>query len=287
MSSVDWRKIHSGTSELIALISHAARYDGDPDVHYRSGFVDKSKSHENYTVGRKKDRFGGARFFEIARLQGRIRDIDTKNPPRRRRKDRVIAIAFCVSKPEGVQEKDEKEFFEIAYKHIARLCGGEENLTIGYVHRDEIHNYIDAVTGEERTSVAHMHVTGLAYLPGVGINGRQFMTAERMQALNRDIDMECQSRLGCPFLVGVRTRSGRSVEDLSLYSEKKAMELSRAREKECRKKLEEVRKSEQQLEEQREKIKDEEKKLNENYTKLAKAYNRLLAAYKLDSKGTL
>lgn len=284
MSSVDWRKVHNGSTELIKLISHAARYDdvsADSKVHYRNGFIDKRKTHENYKVSARRDRFGGVRFFEIARLQDRIKRIDTELPPRRRRKDRVVAISFCVYKPEGISEENERAFFEMAYQHIAACCGGEENLTVGYVHRDEIHQYIDAITGEKRTSVAHMHVIGIPYLPGIGINGKQFMTADRMQALNESIDNECQRCFGCQFLTGVKSRSGRSVEDLSLASEKKALEMSREREKEYQKKLEEVKKEEEQLEKKRDRLRAEEKQLKEKYTSIAKAYNRLLAAYRL------
>ena len=44
------------------------------------------------------------------------------------------------------------------------------------------------------TSRAHMHMQGIAWTDDFGINGKNFMTRERIIELNKRIDERCQKK---------------------------------------------------------------------------------------------
>lgn len=283
MSSVDWKKLRIGTNQTIAMVRHASRYDNDESVNYRNKFIDKMKYTQNETI--TDEREAGTSFYELFRLQSRMEEIDEAFPPKRRKKDRIIAISFCVSKPEEVTREQEGEFFEICYRNICDICGGSENVTAGYIHRDEIHDYLDAETGERRTSRAHLHCVGIPFVDGVGINAKNFMTTENMTRLNEAIDKECQERLYCGFIVGLKSRSGRTVEDLQIASERRALQ-QRERQREIEENIEKLKAKEEQLKKEIEKLKRqkeeaeaEKKRVREEYTKLANLYNALVREF--------
>lgn len=283
MSSVDWKKLRIGTNQTIAMVRHASRYDNDESVNYRNKFIDKMKYTQNETI--TDGRGAGTSFYELFRLQSRMEKIDEALPPKRRKKDRIIAISFCVSKPEEVSREQEGEFFEICYRNICDICGGAENVTAGYIHRDEIHDYLDAETGERRTSLAHLHCVGIPYVQDVGINAKNFMTTENMTRLNEAIDKECQERLHVKFLVGLKSRSGRTVEDLQIASERRALQ-QRERQREIEENIEKLKAKEEQLKKEIEKLKRqkeeaeaEKKRVREEYTKLANLYNALVREF--------
>lgn len=282
MSSVDWKKLKG--PEIDAMIYHAVRHDGK-DVRYRNSYIDKEKTHLNYVIGPQMGRrFDGTKGRDEAqRLKRRVEEIDALEPPKRRRKDRVTAVAFCVSAPEGLSPEQERQFFEITYKHLSEQCGGYSNITRGYVHYDEVHDYIDPVTGEQRTSRPHLHAIGIPYVKGVGVNGFQFETRESIRALNRKIDEECKAELGIPFMTGrYQPLTGRSVEDLQAASVNAALKqgiakaerdrdeaLNAANEAEFRK---------QEAEHELEVIKGKSEKLRSDYSAIAAKYNHLVAA---------
>ena len=83
--------------------------DDGKDVTYRNKYIDKSRTHLNYTIGpeigRRFDDLSG--YGEAQRLKKRVEEIDAVEPPKRRRKDRVTAVAFCVTVPDGLDPGQE------------------------------------------------------------------------------------------------------------------------------------------------------------------------------------
>lgn len=219
MASVSFMKCKGGTGEASAMIRHMERHDGK-DVEYANRWVDKSRTHLNSVVGDAGD--NGSRGTK-ERLDARVKEIDGRLPPKRIRKDRVTIVSMEVPAPEGLRPQDEEKFFRIAHDEIAKFCGGTGNVSNGYVHRDEIHDYIDT-DGLRKTSRVHMHMAVVPYVDGVGVNGKAFETRKRMQELNAAIDQRCQQELGLPFMTGKKGRTGRTVEDLQAMSEGKAVE---------------------------------------------------------------
>lgn len=226
MASVNFKKnTYTGGA---AMIAHFTRHDGE-DVEYRNKYVDKSRSADNYVIG--GPRFGPDPTTSelLAKLKARVETIDREIPPKRKVKDRVTVMTYNVPAPEGLSPEREQRFFEIAYAEIARMSGGVENVTPGYVHRDEIHDYIDARSGEHKTSRSHLQMAGVPYTPEKGVNGKAFETRARMAALNKAIDDRCRHELGCRFVTGEKGLTGQTVEELQAASVSKAKKLERER----------------------------------------------------------
>lgn len=221
MASVDWKKNKGGTNEGMARMSHATRHDGR-DVEYNNKEINKELSHLNYTLG---DNVVEARTAkeEVERLKKRVSELDKIIPPQRVRKDRVTTVSFSIPAPEGLREEDEKQFFAIAYSEITKMCGGIENVSRAYIHKDEIHEYYDSRNKQFVTSRPHMHLQGIAWTDEKGVNGKYFSRREQMTAINNKIDERCKIELGISFLKGdlsQHDRNWRAVEDLKIKSAK-------------------------------------------------------------------
>lgn len=209
MSSVNFHKCHGG--EAAAFAAHAARHDGR-DVRYSNEHIDPDLTHANYVVG--GGRFGTSARREMSRLRKRVHMIDSELPPKSRRRDRVLDMAYVVTAPAGLEGERLRRFFELALAELAQFSGGRQNISCGWVHMDEIHAYIND-EGDWTMSRPHMHVLGVPYVEGKGINAKSFETRERMRALNRSIDERCREELGIGFLTHeLQERPGRKVEEL-------------------------------------------------------------------------
>ena len=87
------------------------------------------------------------------------------------------------------------------------------------------------------TSRAHMHMQGIAWTDDFEINGKNFMTRERIIELNKRIDERCRKELGISFLkeeVSQHNEKWLKVEDLkresALALEKRVTELEELKE---------------------------------------------------------
>lgn len=227
MSSVDFSKCKGAAGA--ARIAHMERHDGK-DVDYANKWIDRERTHLNSVVdsnGIVEDGKAPSSRQTLARLKERVREIDAMEPPKRIRKDRVTMVTLTVAAPEGLPPGiREKQFFQLVYDEIAEFCGGAENVSCGFIHRDEVHDYIDT-DGSRRTSRPHMHMAVIPYVEGKGVNGKAFETRARMRALNERIDQRCREELHCAFMTRQRGRTGRTVEELQAMSEGKAGERAR------------------------------------------------------------
>lgn len=216
MASVNVQKLHG--SEAGAVLAHGYRHDGK-DVQYRNEHVNPELSkHNGELYYRDVHAKGGKAHDEYQRLRDRVRVIDEKEPPKRIRADRVTMVAFEVPVPAELPADKENAFFKLAYKEIARMCGGAENISPLKIHRDEIHDYLDPVTKEVKTSRVHAHCVGIPYVKGKGINCKAFTARQRLRDIQQAIDRRCREELGVAFLDGTGQRSRGSVEDLKRYS---------------------------------------------------------------------
>lgn len=273
------------------MLEHSCRHDGKM-VKYRNEYINQELSYQNEIIvqhiGRRFDDLSGRK--EVERLKKRIEEIDKMYPPKRVRKDRVTSISFCVTAPEGLTLEEEKWFFEMSYRKIEEMCGGPLNVSVGYVHRDEIHEYIDAVTGEKRMSRAHMHVVGLPFVTDVGINGKKFMTKERMSSLNRTIDRECRDTIQKQFMTRNKGLCGRSVEDLQAESvaiaKKQAIEQAEKQHQEVLDNLKKVSAETKSMEEDLQELTEKKEvtvreldSLKRKFSNVAEKYNSLVIAY--------
>lgn len=232
MASVNFKKLHNGSGEAAAMIGHMLRHDGR-DVTYRNRDVDPALSERNYFVNNK--RFDDSTEMVLAKLQKRVASIDQEYPPKRIRADRVTLISYTIPCPEGLSEDEQRDFFDIVHEEISRMSGGRQNVSCGVVHMDEIHEYVDK-DGTVKTSRPHMHMVGIPFVEGVGINGKNFETRDRMKALNKRIDERCRQELFRGFLTH-QEPSKQSVEDLKLESYKVLQERSEKLERASKRQL--------------------------------------------------
>ena len=219
MASINILKLHGG--EAAAILNHTHRHDGRPGVEYGNEHVDASRTHLNGVL-----RFRGTPKHETAaeeldRLRRRVAEIDAAEPPKRIRRDRVTMVSIEVPCPAMPLTPDEEDkFFRLAYREIAKFCGGSQNCGTIQIHRDEVHNYIDSVTKETRTSRVHALCLCIPYVAGKGVNCKSFMSRDRLRQIQQAIDDRCRQELGIPYLDGSRQRSRGSVESLKLASAK-------------------------------------------------------------------
>lgn len=216
MASANVMKLRGGAAA--AILAHDHRHDGR-DVEYENEHIDKSLSGRNsvrYWKGVHDPTMTAQ--GEYQRLRDRVAEIDKKEPPKRIRKDRVTMVGFEVPVPEGLPPEQEGRFFSIAYKAFAKMCGGPQNVSTLRIHRDEVHDYLDPVTKDVKTSRVHAHCVGIPYVPGKGVNCKSWMTRAALRDLQADIDRQCRSELGIAFMDGSRQRGRGTVEDLKRLS---------------------------------------------------------------------
>lgn len=215
MASADIKKLHG--AEAYKVLGHDARWDNREEVDYTNTNINPELADKNEVLRFKgMERETAKQSYE--RLKKRVEELDAIHPPRRRKKDRVTMIAFEIPAPANLPAEREREFFAIAYREFARMCGGTEQVSQLYIHRDEIHDYIDPVTKETRTSRVHAHAVGIPYTPAHGVNCKNFCTRERFKELQQRIHSRCREELGIEFLDGSGRHSRASVEQLKTAS---------------------------------------------------------------------
>ena len=203
MASVNIIKIH-GDQEKTALLQGGRNREKDT----RGGKGPEGKERYETIPGGKP----GMTEREYRKLKNRVEKIDKKLPPLRVRKDRVTMVRFDVSAPEGLPPEKEKQFFELAYNEITKFCGGKNNVSRMTIDRGRIHDYMDPVTKQPRTSRIHGTMAGIPYMPGKGVNCRNFMSRDRLWDLQHGIDKRCRSELGVRFLNGTEHKKKETQE---------------------------------------------------------------------------
>lgn len=215
MASVDFKKCKAGTGDVGALLRHCDARERLKHDHGNE-HIDKSLTQFN-TQGDRSYR------QTMSALRDRLAELDAR-PGANKRKDRVELFMLEVPIPAG---HDPQRFAEMAVREISDMYG-ERNVLNWYLHRDEIHTYMDH--GEERTSLCHVHVPVVPEIDG-RLCGKDFSSRARMVELNRRIDEGARELGGPAFLTGEHPRK-RSVEELKLASYREASEAAERAERE-------------------------------------------------------
>lgn len=165
----------------------------------------------------------GLTYAEVcAKYDNRIAELDATTNTNYR-KDRLTCVGMVINLPDGVPEALQDRWFNRA-ADILKQHYGEENLIEMCIHRDEIHDYTDAISGHLRTSQIH----GQAFLVpehNGSLNGKWFTGKQNLIELNNKIDVMSQSEFGVKFMTGKgKTKGKRRTEDLKIASEKLAAE---------------------------------------------------------------
>lgn len=144
-------------------------------------------------------------------------------PNRNKKADKVLAFGLDIPIPDGIPNSELRNF-TIKVNEIIKNTTGitSDDIVAIYVHVDEVHDYIDSSTKQERTSMRHIHQYVIPNIDNK-LNGKIFSSRKNMIAVNNAIEEMCQKDYGVPFMTGEKTKSNESVESLKLKS--KALEL--------------------------------------------------------------
>ena len=162
------------------------------------------------------------------RFDRRLNYIDSL-PNANKRKDRVVLFGLDIPKPKDLIEDDENEWFYEVGK-IIRKFYGKENVIADYIHRDEVHKYLNPKTNEEELSRVHQHIYIIPFCKyklkkknGLEItveklSGKEFSKKSNIIALNKAIEDMTRIKYNCRWQTGEKTKSTASVEELKKTS---------------------------------------------------------------------
>ena len=227
MASVDWQK-HSGGTSVKAQFRHCDK-DERLKAEHANEEIDKSLTHKNLSFGA----FNGDYKSICHAYDERIKYIDEHAGLKKKpRKDRVTCMSWSISCPAGMSDDMASKWFTDVYD----LLNTEYSDVLGAsAHFDEVHEYVDASTGETAVSRPHMHVFVLPVVEKDGFRrlvGKDFSKRENMVKLNNRIQAMTEDKYpGYTFMTGVKHPGKyQPVEDLKCRS-KEAQAIQAEKEK--------------------------------------------------------
>ena len=164
----------------------------------------------------------------VSKTNERIERVDKINPPKKLKKDRIIACGCEVPVPDEIRKMGSSapdNFLEDVYNLLSAKLGKANMLGMA-VHKDEQHEYIDAKTNEKKMSLIHGHIffTPCVYDEIDGrktprINAKEKITRQFLIDINKDINEMCINRYGVKFMTGdYKKGQSRSIDELKTKS---------------------------------------------------------------------
>lgn len=217
MASVNWQK-HSGGTSVKAQFRHCD-LDERLKTNHSNMEIDSSLTNRNLSFGCFTRGYKSA----CAEYDNRVKDIDDHaNLTRKPRKDRVTCVSWSIPCPANMPDDLASKWFSDVYGLLTR----EYSDVLGAsVHFDEVHEYVDAFTGENTKSRAHMHAFVLPVVEKDGVrrlNGKQFVKKEDYVKLNKGIQKLTEDKYpGYTFMTGVKHQGEyQAVEDMKGQSKR-------------------------------------------------------------------
>lgn len=208
MASVNWKKMTS--AEVSGMYLHLDQNARLTHEHSNKD-IQKELTPKNYIIGANS--FKGA----VNRMKERTKTVDAVQPPLRVKKDRVVACMLEYVCPKEIADAGRAdEFFRAMYEECCAYFG-KENVHASFIHKDEVHTYIDSQKHETRESLQHAHTLVSAYTAEKGINGKAFETRARLKEFNEHINRMCAERFGIEYNTH-DTPAHKSVEELKAES---------------------------------------------------------------------
>lgn len=208
MASVNYEKFKS-VQQVKAVIRHCDKEERLNTQQHSNDDINKNATGKNIQL--KRDYATTCQRFD-----DRIQYLDSFEHANRR-KDRVVCFGLNVPVPADLNKQDQRDWFIKVYEIIGEQYG-KQNILNMYVHRDEIHEYTDATTGDKRNSREHMHVLVVPESNNK-LNGKWFSSKSNMIKLNNAIEKMSQDDYGIKFMDGSKKRSKDTVEALKRRSE--------------------------------------------------------------------
>ena len=213
MAGVNWKNKLKSTQDIKRQLRHCDRDCRLQDNHANENINKDLTKHNLQTCD-----------YDTAckRFDDRIAYLESM-PKKNNKADKVLAFGLEIPIPDGVPNSELRNFTVKVSEIIKKKTGIQSDDIVSiYTHVDEIHDYIDSSTKQERTSMRHIHQY---VIPNINdkLNGKAFSSRKNMIAVNNAIEEMCQKDYGVPFMTGEKTKSTESVESLKLKS--KALEL--------------------------------------------------------------
>lgn len=200
MASVDWQK-HSGGTSVKAQFRHCDK-DERLKAEHANKEIDKSLTYKNLSFGAFKGDYKSICHAYDERIEYIDKHAGLKKKPR---KDRVTCMSWSISCPAGMSDDMASKWFTDVYD----LLNTEYSDVLGAsAHFDEVHEYVDASTGETAMSRPHMHVFVLPVVEKDGFRrlvGKDFSKRENIVKLNNSIQKLTEDKYpGHTFMTGVK-----------------------------------------------------------------------------------
>lgn len=219
MASANWLKMSGGT-DVKSKFRHCDK-DERLTVKHANEEIDTNLTHKNLSFGIFQGDYKSACHAYDERIEYIDKHAGLKKKPR---KDRVTCVSWSIPQPEGMSEDMASKWFTDVYDLLTR----EYSEVLGAsVHFDEVHEYVDASTGETTVSRPHMHVFVLPVVEKDGFRrlvGKDFSKRENMVKLNNSIQKLTEDKYpGYTFMTGVKHPGKyQTVEDMKAQSRLKA-----------------------------------------------------------------
>ena len=210
MASANWQK-HSGGTSVKAQFRHCDKNERLKAKHANEE-IDTNLTYKNLSFGIFQQDYKSACHAYDERIEYIDKHAGLKKKPR---KDRVTCVSWSISQPEGMSEDIASKWFTDVYA----LLNTEYSDVLGAsAHFDEVHEYVDASTGETVMSRPHMHVFVLPVVEKDGFRrlvGKDFSKRDKMIQLNNSIQKLTEDKYpGYTFMTGVKHPGKyQSVED--------------------------------------------------------------------------
>lgn len=210
MASANWLKMSGGT-DVKSKFRHCDK-DERLKVKHANEEIDTNLTHKNLSFGIFQQDYKSACHAYDERIEYIDKHAGLKKKPR---KDRVTCVSWSIPQPEGMSEDMASKWFTDVYG----LLNTEYSDVLGAsVHFDEVHEYVDASTGETTKSRPHMHAFVLPVVEKDGFRrliGKDFSKRDKMIQLNNSIQKLTEDKYpGYTFMTGVKHPGKyQSVED--------------------------------------------------------------------------
>lgn len=215
MASANWLKM-SGSTDVKSKFRHCDK-DERLTVKHANEEINTNLTYKNLSFGI----FQGTYKEACDAYDERIKYIDKHAGLKKKpRKDRVTCVSWSIPQPEGMGDDMASKWFTDVYD----LLNTEYSDVLGAsAHFDEVHEYVDASTGETVESRPHMHVYVLPVVEKDGFRrlvGKDFSKRENMVKLNNSIQKLTEDKYpGYTFMTGVKHPGEyQTVEDLKRRS---------------------------------------------------------------------
>lgn len=129
-----------------------------------------------------------------------------------KRKDRVTCLGITVPTPKGLDATEEFGWFNKVNKIVKKQFGAN-NVLQCYIHRDEVHQYRNAETGQLETSRVHAHFFVVPERDNKLV-GKHVCNRENFIKLDNSIHDMTVSDYGIDFMDGSKKKSKATVEEL-------------------------------------------------------------------------